>query len=236
MCSNLLPVDSSLLPMYRLCAKLRSPCTVANCLWATACCRCAVASCARLHMHSKQRHTDPGQGHWARHCLPAEADREREDEKSHLASEIIVVTRLMQTEQLPKKNHTFGKGRLRQPKVRRGEVRSPGRSADSDITLQRFLWLAGSGHPSREMGEEGGEASGDPTIVFQKWPDQIFPMVNFIFSRGGHFGLEGGGGGLAQGLGITLFAFGGAYWPLATAQSDPLWARTCFGCVTGAPG
>ena len=46
----------------------------------------------------------------------------------------------------------------------------------------------------------------------------------------------GGGGGLAQGLGIRLFAFGGAYWPLATAHSDPLWARTCFGCVNGAPG
>ena len=45
-----------------------------------------------------------------------------------------------------------------------------------------------------------------------------------------------GGGGLAQGLGIRLFAFGGAYWPLATAHSDPLWVRTCFGCVNGAPG
>ena len=45
----------------------------------------------------------------------------------------------------------------------------------------------------------------------------------------------GGGGGLAQGLGIRLFAFGGAYWPLATAHSDPLWVRTCLGCVNGAP-
>ena len=36
---------------------------------------------------------------------------------------------------------------------------------------------------------------------------------------------------MAQGLGIRLFAFGGAYWPLATAHSDPLWARTCFGGV-----
>ena len=34
----------------------------------------------------------------------------------------------------------------------------------------------------------------------------------------------GEGGGLAQGLGIRLLAFGGAYWPLATAHSDPLWA------------
>ena len=52
------------------------------------------------------------------------------------------------------------------------------------------------------------------------------------------WGSEGGGGlwhesegGLAQGLGIQLFASGGAYWPLATAHSDSLWARTCFGCV-----
>ena len=39
--------------------------------------------------------------------------------------------------------------------------------------------------------------------------------------------------GLAQGLGIRLFAFGGAYWPLAPAHSDPPWVRTCFGCVGG---
>ena len=45
----------------------------------------------------------------------------------------------------------------------------------------------------------------------------------------------GGGGRLAQGLGIRLFAFGGAYWPFATAHSDPLWVRTCFGRVNGAP-
>ena len=49
-------------------------------------------------------------------------------------------------------------------------------------------------------------------------------------------GVLGGGGGLARGRGVGLFAFGGAYWPLATAHSDPLWARTCFGCVNGAPG
>ena len=42
--------------------------------------------------------------------------------------------------------------------------------------------------------------------------------------------------GLAQGLGIRLFSFGGTYWPLATAHSDPLWVRTCFGCVNGASG
>ena len=42
-------------------------------------------------------------------------------------------------------------------------------------------------------------------------------------------GWSAGGAGVAQGLGIRLFAFGGAYWPLATAHSDPLWVRTCFG-------
>ena len=37
---------------------------------------------------------------------------------------------------------------------------------------------------------------------------------------------DGGGGGrgeLARGLGRKLFSFGGAYWPLATELSDPLW-------------
>ena len=32
--------------------------------------------------------------------------------------------------------------------------------------------------------------------VCQKWPDQIFPMVNFVFSHDAHFGLWGGGGRL----------------------------------------
>ena len=45
--------------------------------------------------------------------------------------------------------------------------------------------------------------------------------------------LQGGG---ARGHGVGLFAFGGAYWPLATAHSDPLGVRTCFGRVNGAPG
>ena len=28
---------------------------------------------------------------------------------------------------------------------------------------------------------------------------------------------------------------GDAHWPLATVHSDPLWVRTWFGCVNGAP-
>ena len=45
----------------------------------------------------------------------------------------------------------------------------------------------------------------------------------------------GGGGRLAGGHDVGLFAFGDAYWPLALAHSDPLWVRTCFGRVNGAP-
>ena len=43
--------------------------------------------------------------------------------------------------------------------------------------------------------------SGSQKFVYQKWPDQIFPIVNFVFSRDGHFGLGGGGvrGGAAVG-------------------------------------
>ena len=36
--------------------------------------------------------------------------------------------------------------------------------------------------------------SGSQKFVYQKWPDQIFPLVNFVFSDDGHFGAEGGGG------------------------------------------
>ena len=38
--------------------------------------------------------------------------------------------------------------------------------------------------------------------------------------------LVGGGGG----LGIRLFAFGGAYWPLATAHSDPVGLNVFWSC------
>ena len=45
----------------------------------------------------------------------------------------------------------------------------------------------------------GGGGSGTPKFVYQKWPNQIFPIVNFVFSHDGHFGL-GGGGGLGEGV------------------------------------
>ena len=43
------------------------------------------------------------------------------------------------------------------------------------------------------------------------------------------------GGGGARDHGAGLFAAGGAYWPLATVHSGPLWIRAWFGCVNRAP-
>ena len=51
----------------------------------------------------------------------------------------------------------------------------------------------GVGQGSIRRGGGGGEG------VYQKWPDQIFPTVNFVFSHDGHFGLGGG----VQGGGVT---------------------------------
>ena len=94
--------------------------------------------------------------------------------------------------------------------------------------------------PPAALLEEGGGGGLEPKIP--KWPSSIFPFVHhctfshheiWVQKRG-----EGvhGGGGLAQDLGIRLFALGGTYWPLATTHSDPLWVRTCFGCDKGPGG
>ena len=54
----------------------------------------------------------------------------------------------------------------------------------------------GGGRASFEqVGGEGGRGFWTQNLVYQKWPDQIFPIVNFVFSRDGHFGLGRGGGG-----------------------------------------
>ena len=47
--------------------------------------------------------------------------------------------------------------------------------------------------------EGGGGGVGTHKCRYQKWPDQIFPTVNCVFSDNGHFGLGGGGplGGVA---------------------------------------
>ena len=44
-------------------------------------------------------------------------------------------------------------------------------------------------------GGEGGRGFWTQNLVYQKWPDQIFPVANFVFSHDGHFGLGRGGGG-----------------------------------------
>ena len=51
---------------------------------------------------------------------------------------------------------------------------------------------AGSGGQGSVRRWGGGEGWGGRGR--QKWPDQIFPVGNFVFSHGGHFGLEGEGG------------------------------------------
>ena len=45
-----------------------------------------------------------------------------------------------------------------------------------------------------EMGRRvgGGGGLGPQNFVDRKWPDQSFPLVNFVFSHDGHFGLGGG--------------------------------------------
>ena len=49
-------------------------------------------------------------------------------------------------------------------------------------------------------GGEGGRGFWTQNLVYQKWPDTIFPFVNFVFSRDGHFGLGRGGGGFGGGV------------------------------------
>ena len=49
-------------------------------------------------------------------------------------------------------------------------------------------------------GGEGGRGFWTQNLVYQKWPDQIFPVVSFVFSHDGHFGLGRGGGGFGGGV------------------------------------
>ena len=97
-------------------------------------------------------------------------------------------------------------------------------------------WAVQGGRQGSVRGGGGG-AGGAPKVCVHKTARQhsfccefrfFPPMVTLVW--------RGPGGGVAQGLSIRLFAFGGAHWPPATAHSDPLWVRTCFGGVNGAPG
>ena len=40
-----------------------------------------------------------------------------------------------------------------------------------------------------------GGGSGTKKYVYHKWPDQISPIANFVFSHDGPFGMGRGGGG-----------------------------------------
>ena len=57
----------------------------------------------------------------------------------------------------------------------------------------------GGGRASFEQGREGWRGFWTQNLVYQKWPDQIFPIVNLVFSHYGHFGLRRGGGGFGGG-------------------------------------
>ena len=60
----------------------------------------------------------------------------------------------------------------------------------------RFRWASPQGRASFEQGGgRGGRGFWTQNLVYQKWPDQIFPIVNFVFSHDGHFGLGSGGRG-----------------------------------------
>ena len=75
-------------------------------------------------------------------------------------------------------------------RIPQGEVRGPFRGMGG----------GGGGRASFEQGGEGGRGFWTENLVYQKWPDQIFPIVNFVFSRYGHFGLGRGGGGFGGGV------------------------------------
>ena len=73
----------------------------------------------------------------------------------------------------------------------------PGRSAGMQVGMQgvQQAGLQAGMERGRIRGGRGGQNS-----VYQKWPNKIFPVVNFVFSHDDHFGLEGGsrrGGGAA---------------------------------------
>ena len=73
-------------------------------------------------------------------------------------------------------------------------------------------------------GGEGGRGFWTQNLVYQKWPDQIFPIVNFVFSHYGHFCLGRGGGGFGGGVPPPL-VFNYSKEALAHAPND---LRMCW--------
>ena len=70
--------------------------------------------------------------------------------------------------------------------------------SDKGIVLARGGGLGGGGGAGLLL-SRGGRGTWTQNLVYQKWPDQIFPIVNFVFSHHGHFGLGRGGGGFGEG-------------------------------------
>ena len=70
--------------------------------------------------------------------------------------------------------------------------------------------------------------AGTQNFVHQKWSDQIFPILNFIVSHDGHFGLgeEGaGGGGVPLLLRCTAIPI--LPWPaVSPRRCRPAWPRS----------
>ena len=67
-------------------------------------------------------------------------------------------------------------------------------------SASRASWSPPGRASFEQGGGEGGRGFWTQNLVYQKWPDQIFPIVNFVFSHYGHFGLGRGGGGFGGGV------------------------------------
>ena len=89
--------------------------------------------------------------------------------------------------------------------------------------------MAGKGDGGRGVLERGGGGgSGTQKLVYQKWPDQISPFVDFVSSHGGPFGLQGGGGPGDGGL-TPCVTFRRVFAPLRGPGQSPVRPFAC--CV-----
>ena len=71
-------------------------------------------------------------------------------------------------------------------------------------------------------GVGGGGGSGIQKVVHQKWPDQIFPAVNFVVSHDGNFGLGGARGSRVCGFSITSLGAWLPPWRLERVGGTPV--------------
>ena len=132
----------------------------------------------------------------------------------------------------PRGGRPLGSGRQLPPQLTVGRRPLGGGGGHGRGGSRRGEW--GGGNPGGSVGggvQVGrfGVGGGDP----RSRPPP--PGCSHCSDKGVALAI-GGGRGVAQGLHIRLFAFGSAYWPLATAHFDPLWVRTCFRRVNRAPG